>query len=326
MEWAAAEASVRGVPLRIVHVVAHEPSIDIVAGNIYTYGQKDRDAATNMLEEMALRARAIAPHLEVGVQLLSGSTARVLRRSTGDASLLVVGRNPARRRWSSPLPDRLARHTRVALAVVGLDETAVAHTSAANQHAARVLLVLDDTAFNQAALASAFAAAQQRGTDLVLVHQQRLGHPPRLQQQLTTALRRCQLDQPSVRIRRQRTGVLQPADLRTLAAGAALVLLTPRDAEQPTANPRGRSRPCLDADRPRAHRIAPPPELIAPPTERSDMSQLQRFRIPTHAPVPQVDPHDDHVLPWSRPDDRPHDGLPLGHDLPVLPQQRRVTT
>jgi hypothetical protein len=56
------------------------------------------------------------------------------------------------------------------------------------------------------------------------------------------------------------------------------------------------------------------------------MSQLQRLRVPTHAPVPHVDPHDDHVLPWTRPVDGRHDRLPLGHDLPVLPQQRRVTT
>ena len=71
------------------------------------------------------------------------------------------------------------------------------------------------------------------------------------------------------------------------------------------------------------------------------MSQLERPRTPINksarpaqspapppqTPVPHVDPHDDQATPWTRPVDPNYssgqDRLPICHDLPLMPQQKR---
>ena len=147
VEWAAAEASVQGAPLRIVHVFAPEWSLDVVAGATPTWNGQVRDAALEMLTEAMSHAHAVAPQLHVSAQLCSGSAPRALHRSTTDASLLVLGRNPSRRRWRNPLPDRLARRTRVPLAMIGLSQGPTPDAGGVgNEHAARVLLILDEPA------------------------------------------------------------------------------------------------------------------------------------------------------------------------------------
>ena len=92
VEWAAREAALRGVPLRIVSaaslpkmvVLELQPEREAALGFVRDY----RDRA---LADAAARAAEIAPGLLIGTDPVEGQAARAVTESGSDALMLVVG-------------------------------------------------------------------------------------------------------------------------------------------------------------------------------------------------------------------------------------------
>jgi len=93
VDWAAREALLRGVPLRIVSVAAmpprmkdrrESPDVDTVADVL----SRDRDEA---LATAADRAATAAPGLSIDTDVLTGATAEAITDSGSGALMLVVG-------------------------------------------------------------------------------------------------------------------------------------------------------------------------------------------------------------------------------------------
>ncbi|MFJ3667079.1 universal stress protein [Streptomyces sp. NPDC090106] len=88
-EWAAREARLRGVPLRIVHV--REPVPDPMAQAPLLGTETRQDWSERVPREAAQGIRARHPGLEVGIEHLTGGAAEVLTKVAEDAELLVLG-------------------------------------------------------------------------------------------------------------------------------------------------------------------------------------------------------------------------------------------
>lgn len=91
VEWAAREAVLRGMPLRIVSVPAQGSwmALDLVGPEIIS--RAAHEASRLALVRAAERAAEVAPGLPLDTAMLSGSPARTLADAAGDASMLVIG-------------------------------------------------------------------------------------------------------------------------------------------------------------------------------------------------------------------------------------------
>jgi nucleotide-binding universal stress UspA family protein len=239
LEWAAAEAAAQGVELWIVHVVRPEWSVQSVPCDGYPASWRAGDNALQMGALAVARARTVAPSLTVSFHLRTGSTPRELRGAASEASLLVLGGSGTRRRWSSTLLERLLRKSRIPIAVIGLHPSRASCVD--NEHAGRVLLVLDEQPLEHPAVVTALIAARQRGTDVVLLpRQQASGPASELEVEPSGALH-------------QRHWNSQALDKRfRAAAGAALVVV-------PMSTP-GHHRSAVELCR----QLAPAPVLLVP--------------------------------------------------------------
>ncbi|MFR9793461.1 universal stress protein [Streptomyces sp. MB22_4] len=88
-EWAAREALLRDLPLKIVYV--QEPTPRMAARTPLFDVDSYRRWAERMAEEAATGIRAEHPDLEVTTAQLTGTVADVLCEAAGDAELLVLG-------------------------------------------------------------------------------------------------------------------------------------------------------------------------------------------------------------------------------------------
>ncbi|RRQ86605.1 universal stress protein [Streptomyces griseofuscus] len=88
-EWAAREAELRGLPLKIVYV--QEPTPRMAARTPLFDLDSYRRRAERMAEEAASGIRARHPDLDVSTTQLTGTVADVLCEAAGDAELLVLG-------------------------------------------------------------------------------------------------------------------------------------------------------------------------------------------------------------------------------------------
>jgi nucleotide-binding universal stress UspA family protein len=89
--WAAREASLRGLPLRVVHATLprHLPAMRSMAVETTTNGM---DHAREIATAGAMAARRSDPTLSVDVQVyLNETPAQALAREAGSAALLVLG-------------------------------------------------------------------------------------------------------------------------------------------------------------------------------------------------------------------------------------------
>ena len=86
LEWAAAEAGARGVPLTVVHVW------DVYIGGSIGMPTVDlRALAQQTLDQGAERVRQTAPDLKLNLMLKEGPAAAKLIETAGDTDLLVLG-------------------------------------------------------------------------------------------------------------------------------------------------------------------------------------------------------------------------------------------
>ncbi|WP_236831273.1 universal stress protein [Blastococcus sp. KM273128] len=147
VDWAAAEASIRGLPLRLVHPV---------------------DATTEALGAVASRARAVDRDLPVEISRVSGPTLPALLRESRTAALLVLG---------APAAPGLTRHrsgrTPLRLAASGACPVTVVRALARGtdqRSAPRVVVGIDGAPSTGPALGFAVRAARGRGLPLTVVH------------------------------------------------------------------------------------------------------------------------------------------------------------
>jgi nucleotide-binding universal stress UspA family protein len=170
LDWSAAEASVRGCALHVVHAErlrwAVDPSGLVPVADL----ESCRVAAENVLQAAVRRVRSVSSGLEISAQLLFGPTIPSLVAQGRHAQLLVLGSRRTgrprgmRSRLSASLVGRLASRASCPVAIVRtLDDGLRAGAPP------RVVVGVDGTT-SGAALEFAGRAAAQRGVPLVLVH------------------------------------------------------------------------------------------------------------------------------------------------------------
>ena len=166
VDWAAREAVLRGLPLRIVSAVALPPrmndsqavpGVDSVADTL----RKARDRSLSVAAE---RAAAVAPGLPVDVDALAGAPAYALTEAGSDASMLVVGARGVGAFTAMILGSvshYVSAHATCPVVVVR-EETTTAHR--------QVGVGIGDPDRSAAALAFAFEEAALRKASLIAVH------------------------------------------------------------------------------------------------------------------------------------------------------------
>jgi nucleotide-binding universal stress UspA family protein len=154
VSWAAREAALRGVPLRIVAVIPSSPG----AGWRTRRGgdpETPYQAAARSLEDAAISASWREPDLTIDTSLRTGDPGPVLADLGGRASILVAGSGAV----SGPVSRYLAGHAPCPV-VIHRDLAAPAH---------QVVLGVRDPSDSEAPLAFALEEASRRGAHLLVV-------------------------------------------------------------------------------------------------------------------------------------------------------------
>ena len=166
VDWAAREAALRGLPLRIVSAADAPPRMiphrhgsgpDTVADTL----RKDRERALNVATE---RARTAAPELQVNVDDLPRAPAYALTEAGSDASMLVVGARGVGAFTAlilGSVSQYVSAHAICPVVVVREETTAATR---------QVGVGIGDPARSAAALAFAFEEASLRKASLIAVH------------------------------------------------------------------------------------------------------------------------------------------------------------
>lgn len=145
VSWAAAEAQLRGAPIRVLHV-SDDPDHD--------------DAAADRVRSAVDLVAREAPGVQVCSEIARGHPAsELVRRSTG-AQLVVVGstgRSPLRDALLGSVSSKVATHAHCPVVVVR------------DSGGGPVVVGLDNSRHSRAALRFAFEAAALRQTELVAV-------------------------------------------------------------------------------------------------------------------------------------------------------------
>jgi nucleotide-binding universal stress UspA family protein len=168
VDWAAAEAATRSLPLLVVHAYPWPPPTDAFGAAGGTGDCGHRAAAQLVLDEAVDRARSVAPDGNVSPRLVLGAAARALLAQTQHADLVVLGhRGCGRLRGllGRSVGVQVVAHARCPVAVVH-----PFHTVAPGHSAARVVVGVDGSARSTGAVGYAFRAAAQRGIGLTAVH------------------------------------------------------------------------------------------------------------------------------------------------------------
>ncbi|MFF3886014.1 universal stress protein [Streptomyces sp. NPDC001914] len=166
--WAAREALLRGVPLRLVHAKKWSSPGDLPVPP----GDVRRHWAQRMLNETADELRASHPDVEIGTRSFDGRPAVELAGVAATANMIVLGSRGLGAVTGFVLGAvgmAVIQATVRPVVLVRASEDAVPHP--AGRHAARELLVGVDTRRpSDALLAFAFQEAAQRSCTLHAVH------------------------------------------------------------------------------------------------------------------------------------------------------------
>ncbi|MET9342916.1 universal stress protein [Nonomuraea sp. NPDC003804] len=161
--WAAREAALRGVPLRVAHAI-YAWACETDQGRYSEIAQWMRQGAEAVLEAGADRARRLEPALTVETAILPGDPREALIREGAQAELLVVGNHGL-----SAVRGLLVGS--VAYGVAGhasCDVVVVRESPAATN--GEIVVGIDGTAQSGHVLEFAFAEAALRQADLRAVH------------------------------------------------------------------------------------------------------------------------------------------------------------
>jgi nucleotide-binding universal stress UspA family protein len=166
VDWAAREAELRGLPLRIVSAAALPPRMaeNQTAAGVATVADtvvNDRDRA---LAAATQRAIAVAPDILVDADGLRGSPAQAITEAGSGASMLVVG-SRGMGAFTALILGSVSRYAAAHApcpVVVVRDQTTAAHP--------QVAVGIGDPAEASAALDFAFEEASLRKASLIAVH------------------------------------------------------------------------------------------------------------------------------------------------------------
>ena len=219
VEWAAAEAAVRGADLRVVHVTS--PPCNSGAALPFAGVNVEALAAANSLLEPAVAlAREVAPEVRVTSKLLYGSPAQAIIDGAPAGSLIVLGHPTEGWADGHSVAARVVRRARAQVALVGLSNQAVQGRSAG-----RVVVGYDGTPDSDAALGTAFAEAQSRGLGLIALRMPSTAKHPSKIALAGDPLHRWRTAFPTVSIRDELIPGPDADALVEEAHGAALVVL-----------------------------------------------------------------------------------------------------
>lgn len=169
VDWAAREAALHGLGLRMVHVLTPPavmafPEVPMPAG----YLNWQEDEGRKILEAMSETARDAAPDLEIVTEMISGPSVPTLVEASRDAHLIVVGcrgRGALARGLLGSVSTGLVHHAFCPVAVIHDEDPTVPHPALAS-----VVVGVDGSPASDRALEVAFVEASLRGVDLVAVH------------------------------------------------------------------------------------------------------------------------------------------------------------
>jgi len=161
--WAAREAELRRVALRVVHALArpvHLPLDTVLPRAVRDHFRQEADA---VVEEAVLRARTTAPGIDVAGLVRPGEALTVLMEESRTAELVVVGHRGLNE-FTGPLlgstATGLAAHARCPVLVVRIPEAPVGP----------IVLGVDGSPAGSAALRFAFEEAAAQKTRVVALH------------------------------------------------------------------------------------------------------------------------------------------------------------
>jgi nucleotide-binding universal stress UspA family protein len=191
LEFAAADAERRGLPLRLLHAYSAETSYPwgygypLPAGVLQNAEEVARANALSVLEDAAEHVRARHPDLPLTTTLARASAAASLVTASQGAATLVVGRRAQRHRWPGSLGSvslAVAAHADCPVVVVPgsadqaadrspeVGEPGAASAGESRRAAGHVLVGLEDSPECLDAVGFAFAHAAARGLVLIAVH------------------------------------------------------------------------------------------------------------------------------------------------------------
>jgi nucleotide-binding universal stress UspA family protein len=167
LEWAAAEAAVRNMPLRIMHAIRCPYDVTELpwGTSALPWGPSAECAGAAVADEALARAQAIAPTVPITAHLLVGGTVESIVREGRQDALIVVGRRVARlgsagRSVGGQVP-RKAKSPVVMVALSGEGGTP-------RGAGGRVAVTVGDTKDPLIALEFAFRAASLRDVGVVV--------------------------------------------------------------------------------------------------------------------------------------------------------------
>jgi nucleotide-binding universal stress UspA family protein len=166
VEWAAREAALRSLPLRIVSI----PALPSRTSRFQPPGRPDavaesaHESYTAALARAADRARELEPGLAIHTELLSGPPAEALAEAADDASMLVVGSRGGGMMAPMVL-DSVSRY-----AATHSRCPVVVRRREANSAHREIVVGVGDLDQSAAALGFAFEEAALRGAGLTVVH------------------------------------------------------------------------------------------------------------------------------------------------------------
>lgn len=178
LEWAAAEADRRGLPLRVVHAyssTAEYPwawSYPVPASEIEQARAALRDQAESVLIGLGTRVEEAHPGLPFIATLASTTPGDGLVTASAEASLLVVGhgRHPVAGSLGSTAA-AVAAHSECPVVVVPtVTDLTRARDEADTRFSGSIVVGLDDSPECEDALGFAFQQASARGAKLVPLH------------------------------------------------------------------------------------------------------------------------------------------------------------
>ncbi|MEI7518884.1 MAG: universal stress protein [Mycobacteriaceae bacterium] len=176
VDWAAHAAALRGVALKLVHVlnppvVMAFPEVPMPAGYLQWQEEAGRTllaTAVKTAEEAALAVGDGSRPITVTTEMVSGSSVPVLAELSGRAQLIVVGcrgRGALARGLLGSVSTGVLHHATCPVAVVHDEDPLIPHPSKAP-----VVVGVDGSPASERAVEIAFEEASFRGVDLVAVH------------------------------------------------------------------------------------------------------------------------------------------------------------
>ncbi|MFD5448135.1 universal stress protein [Streptomyces sp. NPDC003470] len=161
--WAAREAALRRIALRVVHALARPARLPLDTALPKAVRDHFRQGADAVVEEAVLRARTTAPGVDVSGLVRPGEALGVLTAESRTAELIVVGHRGLNG-FAGPLTGStatgLAAHARCPVLVVREPEAPVGP----------IVLGLDGSPAGSAALRFAFEEAAAQGAHVVALH------------------------------------------------------------------------------------------------------------------------------------------------------------